>query len=87
MVFLASFSAISFASALIMVMNSTQHSMSKSRVSLAKVMVLPLSTGFVARTSVMIFPTVAVGNQHDALNLFAFVVEMYLWAGRGHHCL
>lgn len=54
MVFFASRSAISFASEDIRVMNSTQHSMSKSRASLVNVV-----PGLTARISVMIFWTVA----------------------------
>jgi hypothetical protein len=55
MVFLASFSLISFASEEISVMNSTQHSMSKSRASFEKVW--PELGG---KISVMIFWTVAI---------------------------
>ena len=53
-VFLASRSAISLASEDIKVINSTQHSMSKSRASLVKVV-----PGLMASISVMIFETVA----------------------------
>lgn len=54
-VFLASFSEISFASDEIRVMNSTQHPMSRSRLSLAKA--TPADGG---KISVTIFWTVAV---------------------------
>jgi hypothetical protein len=58
MVFLASFSLMSFASEEIKVMNSTQHSMSRSRASLENV--CPEEGG---RISVMIFWTVAMSKQ------------------------
>jgi hypothetical protein len=54
MVFLASRSAISLASDESRVTNSTQHSIRRSRASLAKVRLLSLP-----RISVIIFPTVA----------------------------
>lgn len=58
MVFLASFSEISFASDEMSVMNSTQHSISRSRASLANA--TPLEGG---RISVTIFWTVAIGRR------------------------
>lgn len=57
MVFLASFSEISLASDEMRVMNSTQHSMSRSRASFEKAM--PTEGG---RISVTIFWTVAAGR-------------------------
>lgn len=63
-VFLASFSAMSFASDVSIVMNSTQHSIKRSRVSFAKAMEEALSPWMEgeARTSLMIFWTVAGGR-------------------------
>ena len=62
MVFLASFSAISFASELIRVMNSTQQSMRRSRDSFEKV--TPESP---AKISEMILLTVAFGRDRSSV--------------------